>query len=374
MSKRDFYEVLEVEKNASEAELKKAYRKLAMKFHPDRNQGNKEAEAQFKEVNEAYEVLSDKQKRAAYDQFGHAGLNQGGFGAGGFSGSEYGDVGDVFGDIFDNFFTGGRSRQGQTGPRRGADLRYNLKISFKDAAFGVEKQIRVPRLETCGKCKGSGAKPGTSPQSCPLCKGSGQIRQSQGFFTLSRTCHQCHGNGQIISNPCATCHGQGKVNKVRKISVKIPAGVDDGSRLKIVNEGEAGDKGGPAGDLYVVIFVEPDKYFERRGSDVLCEVPITFAQAALGTEIEVKTLDGKAKMKIPAGTQTHTLFRLRNKGIPHLHGPGKGDLHIMITVETPTKLNDKQRNLLKEFAELSGEDTTVLGKKLFQRIKDSISG
>ena len=373
MSKQDYYELLGVQKNASEAELKKAYRKLAMKYHPDRNQGNTESEAKFKEINEAYEVLSDSSKRAVYDQFGHAGLNQGAGGAGGHGGADFGDFGDVFGDIFENFF-GGRGQGAQRGPSRGADLRYDLKIKFREAAFGIEKKIKIPRMESCDKCHGSGTKEGTSASTCPLCNGSGQVRQSQGFFSISRTCHQCHGRGQIIKNPCTDCGGLGKVKKSRQISVKIPPGVDNGSRLKVTGGGEAGDIGGHSGDLYVVLFVEPDDYFERHGSDLYCEVPISFATAALGAEIDVETLEAQVKMKIPPGTQTHTVFRLKGKGFPHLHRPGKGDQHVRVVLTTPTKLTDKQRNLLKQLAELSGEDTSSMGKKFLQKFKDAIGG
>ncbi len=372
MSKKDYYEVLGVEKNASEDEIKKAYRKLAMKYHPDRNQGNKEAEVKFKEINEAHEVLRDPKKRAAYDQFGYDGLNQG---TGSYTNADFGDLGDIFGDVFENIFTGGgRRQQAKRGPRRGADLRYNMEITFKEAAFGVKKQIKVPRLEHCDVCKGTGAKKGSAPKTCPVCQGSGQVRQSQGFFSISRTCGNCHGSGQVITNPCSKCSGKGKIRKVRKISTEIPGGVNDGSRLRVVGEGEAGDYGGPSGDLYVVIFVQADDYFERHGSDILCEVPISFAQAALGAEIEVKTLEGHVKMKIPPGTQTHTIFRLKGKGFPHLHHPGKGDQHVRVIVTTPTKLSEKQRNHIKEFAELSGEDTSTMGKTLLKRFKDAISG
>lgn len=373
MSKRDYYEVLGVSKDASEADIKKAYRKLARKYHPDVNPGDKEAEGKFKEAAEAYDVLSDSQKKARYDQFGHAGTDpQGGFGAGGFGG---GDFGGGFGDIFDMFFGGGGRRQG---PQKGDDLRYDLDISFEEAAFGLEKDIKIPRWENCDQCKGTGATPGTDAKTCPTCHGSGQVQFTQntpfGRFVQSKTCQQCHGEGKIIEKPCKQCQGRGKVRKNKKIHVKIPAGVDTGSRLRISGEGEPGAKGGPPGDLYVFIQVRKHKFFQREGNEVICEMPLSFVQAALGDEIEVPTLDGKVKLKIPEGTQTGTHFRLKGKGIPSLRGYGRGDQHVIVSILTPTKLSEKQKELLKEFAELSGETPQSGGKGFFERMKDAFTG
>lgn len=373
VSKRDYYEVLGVSKGASDDEIKKGFRKMARKYHPDVNRDNtKEAEEQFKEVNEAYEVLSNSERRAQYDQFGHAAFEGGAGGGGGFGG--FGGGGG-FNDIFDMFF-GGQSGFGgrQPGPEKGSDLRYDMEITFEQAAFGVETEIQIPRTEDCKKCNGSGAAPGTHAETCSQCKGSGQIQVAQntpfGRMVNTRTCDRCHGEGKIVQTPCKECHGQGKTRVKRKIKVKIPAGVDNGSRLRVSHEGEAGLRGGPPGDLYVYIFVKSHKLFTREGSEVICEVPISFVQATLGDEIEVPTLDGKVKLKITEGTQSGTIFRLREKGIPHLRGNGRGDQHVRVKVVTPQKLNEKQRELLQEFGKASGENINPEQKNFFKKVKD----
>ena len=347
MSKRDYYEVLGVERGASEAELKKAYRRLAMKFHPDRNPDDKDAEEKFKEVNEAYEVLSDAEKRAAYDQYGHAGVDPqmggGGFG-GGFSG---GNFGDIFGDVFGDIFGGGRSQRG--GPQRGSDLRYTMDLTLEEAVRGTTQKITIPTAVECKTCHGSGAKKGTSPVTCTTCNGVGQVRMQQGFFAVQQECPRCHGSGKMITDPCGSCHGQGRVEETKTLSVKIPAGVDTGDRIRLSGEGDLGVKGGPAGDLYVVVNVLPHDIFERDGADLYCEVPINIADAALGGELEVPTLDGRVKLKIPEGTQTGKMFRLRGKGVKPVRGHAVGDLMCRVVVETPVKLDKRQREMLEEF-------------------------
>ena len=372
MSKRDYYEVLGVSKNANEAELKKAYRKLARQYHPDVNPDNPEAEAKFKEVNEAFEVLSNKEKRAQYDQFGHAGVGNGGFPGGGFEGANFGG----FGDLFDMFFGGGFGMGGQPrGPQKGSDLRYDMEISFAEAAFGLDTEIDIPRTEECSVCHGSGAAPGTHPATCPKCHGTGQIQVQQntafGRFVNVRPCDRCQGEGKIVDTPCKECQGQGRVRKYRKIKVKIPGGVDSGSRLRISREGEAGTRGGPPGDLYVYIHVKPHEFFERHGQDIICEIPISFVQAALGAELQVPTLDGKVELKIPEGTQSGTSFRLRGHGIPHLRGSGRGDQHVRVKVITPKKLTDRQKELLAEFAKAGGEEVGTEEKGFFKKVKDA---
>lgn len=366
MSKRDYYEVLGLSKNASDDEIKKAYRSLARKYHPDVNKES-DAEQKFKEIKEAYDVLSDPQKRAHFDQFGHTDPNQGFGGFGG--GADFGG----FGDIFDMFFGGGGGRRNPNAPQKGADLQYTMQVEFKEAIFGKEIDIDIPRTETCDTCHGSGAKPGTHADTCSLCKGSGQQEVIQntpfGRVVNRRVCQQCEGQGKIIKEKCTTCRGAGKVKRNRKIHIKVPAGIDDGQQLRVAGEGEAGTKGGPPGDLYVVIRVKSHEFFEREGDDIYCEVPLTFAQAALGDEIEVPTIDGKAKMKIPAGTQTDTFFRLRGKGVPRLRGTGQGDQHVKIVVVTPTKLSESQKELLREFGKLSGEDTHDKQKGFFERMR-----
>ena len=377
-NKRDYYEVLEVDKSASDADIKKAYRKLAKQYHPDMNPGNKEAEAKFKEANEAYEVLSDSQKRAQYDQFGHAGFEQGGFG--GFEGG-FGDFGG-FGDIFETIFGGSGFGGGRTssrtrnGPQKGADLKSSADISFEEAAFGVEKELSINRMEPCEKCEGSGSKPGTKPSTCQHCNGTGQIQYKQrtpfGQFVNIKTCDVCHGEGKVITNPCDACNGKGRIRKPKKIKINIPAGIADGQTIRLEGEGEPGSKGGPAGDLFISVRVKTHAIFQRQGNDVICEMPITFVQAALGTELEVPTLDGKVKYQVPEGTQTGSVFRLKNKGIPFLRSNGRGDQYVKVQVEVPKKLNEKQKAILKEFAELSGDEVHEQRKSFFDKMKDAL--
>ena len=364
--KKDYYELLGVNRSAGEDEIKKAYRKLALQHHPDRNPGDKQAEEKFKEVSEAYSVLSDAQKRSQYDQFGHAAFGESGPFSGGFDFS--GGFEDVFGDIFGEFFGGGGSRR--RGRGRGEDLRYNLTLKFEEAAFGVEKKIKIPRHGPCETCRGTGAKAGTAPQTCPTCHGRGQVSFQQGFFSVSRTCSQCHGQGTIVKEPCATCGGAGRVRTMHTLSVKIPAGVDTGSRLKLRDEGETGPVGGVPGDLYVVIQTESHPIFVRDNLDIICDIPISFVQAALGAEIDVPTLDGKVKMKIPSGTQSGKVFRMKGKGIKDVQGLQQGDQHVRVIVETPTRLTAKQKELLKDFAELGGEEVNPLSKGFFDKVKE----
>jgi molecular chaperone DnaJ len=364
--KKDYYELLGVNRSAGEDEIKKAYRKLALQHHPDRNPGDKQAEEKFKEVSEAYSVLSDAQKRSQYDQFGHAAFGESGPFSGGFDFS--GGFEDVFGDIFGEFFGGGGGRR--RGRGRGEDLRYNLTLKFEEAAFGVEKKIKIPRHGPCETCRGTGAKAGTAPQTCLTCHGRGQVSFQQGFFSVSRTCSQCHGQGTIVKEPCATCGGAGRVRTMHTLSVKIPAGVDTGSRLKLRDEGETGPVGGVPGDLYVVIQTESHPIFVRDNLDIICDVPISFVQAALGAEIDVPTLDGKVKMKIPSGTQSGKVFRMKGKGIKDVQGLQQGDEHVRVIVETPTRLTAKQKELLKDFAELGGEEVNPLSKGFFDKVKE----
>lgn len=355
MSKRDYYEVLGVGRDASERDIKKAYKRLAMKFHPDRNPGDKEAEAKFKEVKEAYEILTDDQKKAAYDQYGHAAFEQGGMGGGGFGGGGA-DFSDIFGDVFGDIFGGGRRGGGQRQAARGSDLRYNLELSLEEAVRGVSRELRIPTLATCDVCSGSGAKKGTSATTCGTCHGAGQVQMRQGFFAVQQTCPTCHGRGKIIKDPCNKCHGDGRVEKSKTLNVKIPAGVDTGDRIRLAGEGEAGEFGAPAGDLYVQVTVREHPIFVRDGNNLYCEVPISFAKAALGGEIEVPTLDGKVNLKIPAETQTGRMFRLRGKGVKSVRSSAIGDLLCKVVLETPVNLSDKQKELLQEFeATLSGE-------------------
>lgn len=370
MSKRDYYEVLGIDKGSSPEDIKKAYRKLAMKLHPDKNPGDASAEAKFKEVSEAYEVLSSPDKKQRYDQFGHAGMNgQGGFeGFGGGAGFE-----DIFGDIFDMF--GGGSRRNR-GPQKGSDVKYETTISFEEAAFGTEQTIQFHKDETCHTCDGTGAKPGTSVKSCSECNGAGEVRFVQrtplGQIVNVRPCSKCRGTGKQVEVACGTCHGKGLERKLKKIKVKIPAGVDNGSVISLRGEGEPGQKGGPHGDLYVVIRVMPHNLFEREGYNIYCEIPITFAQATLGDELEVPTLEGKVKYKIPEGTQTGTVFRLKGRGVNHPKGYGKGDQFVKIVVEVPKKLSEKQKELLKEFAAASGEDVHEQRKSFFEKVKEAL--
>jgi molecular chaperone DnaJ len=381
VSKRDYYEVLGVSRSASDSEIKSAYRKLAMKYHPDRNPGDKTAEERFKECAEAYAVLADAEKRAAYDRFGHAGVSSAAGAGAGFDPSvfaEFGDFADILGNMFGfgDLFGGGSRRRG--GPQRGADLRYDLEISFDEAAHGAETTIQIPRQETCDTCSGSGAAPGSSPTVCAQCRGQGQVRFQQGFFTVARTCSLCRGAGRVVSKPCPTCRGTGRVSKERKITVKIPAGVDTGQQLRLQGEGEAGSAGGPPGHLYVVIHVQPHEFFRRDGVNLFCEIPVNFTTVALGGEILVPTLDGPESVKVPEGTQTGTTLRLRGKGMPDVNGRGRGDLFATVQVQTPKRLNKEQRHLLEQLAKSlpkekfeprpRGEDQDE--RNLFDRVKD----
>lgn len=383
-NKRDYYEVLGVPRGASDAEIKKAYRKLAKQYHPDVNPGDKAAEAKFKEINEAYEVLSDPQKRAKYDQFGHAGVDSNGFGGfgegfggfgGGFGDFDFGGIGD----IFESFFGGtgfGKSTRSKTAPQKGSDLKYSLEISFEEAAFGVEKEISVNRMETCSNCHGTGARPGTEPVTCKHCNGTGQVQYKQstpfGQFVNIRTCDVCRGEGKVITSPCGVCNGKGRVRKNVKIRVNVPAGIDDGQTISLRGEGEPGIRGGPPGDLFISIRVRPHPIFQRQGADVICEIPITFVQGALGAELEVPTLDGKVKYTIPEGTQTGTVFRLKGKGIPFLRGNGRGDQYVKVNIEVPRKLNEKQKAILREFAAASGDEIYEQRKGFFDKMRDAL--
>ncbi|NYV64535.1 molecular chaperone DnaJ [Bacillus sp. Gen3] len=374
MSKRDYYEVLGLEKNASKEEIKKAYRKLSKKYHPDINK-EAGADEKFKEVKEAYEVLSDDQKRDQYDRFGHTDPNQG---FGGFGNGDFGGFGG-FEDIFSTFFGGGSSRRRDpNAPRQGADLQYTMSLEFEEAVFGKETVIEIPREENCDTCHGTGAKPGTKPETCSHCHGSGQLNTEQntpfGKIVNRRVCNYCNGTGKMIKDKCKTCGGTGKVKKRRKINVKIPAGVDDGQQLRVSGQGEPGINGGPAGDLYIVFHVKEHEFFERDGDDIYCEVPLTFSQAALGDEIEVPTLHGKVKLKVPSGTQTGTKFRLRGKGVPNVRGYGVGDQHIHVKVVTPTKLTEKQKQLLREFSEISGTIPDEHNESFFDKMKRAFKG
>ena len=351
MSKKDYYETLGVARNASDAELKKAYRKLAMKYHPDRNPDDKEAETKFKEVKEAHDILSDPQKRAAYDQFGHAGVDPSmgaGAGAGGFGGgASFSDIfGDVFGDIF-----GGAGGRGGSHAYRGADLRYTLDLSLEEAVKGTEVRIRVPAAEACDTCGGSGAKKGTSASTCQTCGGHGQVRMQQGFFSVQQTCPNCRGSGQVITDPCPNCHGSGRVQKTKTLSVKVPAGVDSGDQIRLAGEGEAGEHGGPSGDLYVQVKLKPHDIFRREEDDLYCEMPVSIATAALGGELVVPTLDGRASIKVPEGTQSEKLFRLKGKGVRNVRTGRVGDLYCRVSVETPVNLTDEQETLIRQLEE-----------------------
>lgn len=351
MAKRDYYEVLGISRDADESEIKKAYRKLAMKYHPDRNAGDAKAEEKFKEAKEAYEILSDASKRTAYDQYGHAGVDTSAAGAGHAQG-----FGDAFGDIFGDIF--GMRGGGRSNIHRGADLRYNLEITLEQAARGSETKIRIPTMVTCNTCNGSGAKPGTSPKTCSTCDGHGQVRMQQGFFSIQQTCPKCHGTGKMITSPCVDCHGVGRIKQHKTLNVKIPVGVDDGDRIRLSGEGEAGVNGGPPGDLYVVIQLSSHSVFQREGNDLHCEIPISFATAALGGEIEVPTLEGHAKIKISAETQTGKIFRLRGKGIKGVRSHSAGDLLCHVSIETPVNLTARQKELLQELEDISQKDNS----------------
>jgi molecular chaperone DnaJ len=370
-SKADYYETLGVARVAGEDEIKKAYRRLAVQFHPDRNPGDKQAEERFKEINEAYQVLSDSEKRIQYDRFGHAAF-QGGQGAGGFGGFDFTQgFEEVFSDIFGDFFGTGRGRS-RARTRRGDDLRYDMEIEFEEAARGVEKVVRIQRMAQCESCNGTRTRSGGNGQrTCPNCRGTGQVRTQQGFFSIATTCSQCRGEGQIISDPCAKCQGQGRLRKAQSLSVRIPPGVDNGSRLKLRGEGEAGVGGGPPGDLYVVVHVREHAIFARQDNDIVVEVPISFPQAALGAEIDVPTLEGKVKLKIPGGTQSGKVFRLKGKGFVDLHGYGTGDELVKVSVETPRRMSARQRELLEEFSKIAGEEAThPLSKGFVDKIRE----
>jgi len=373
VTKTDYYELLGVERGANDQEIKTAYRKLAMQFHPDRNPDNPAAEAKFKECSEAYSVLSDGEKRAAYDRYGHAAFQGGGGGGGnpfqgggGFGGQ---DVGDIFGDIFGEMFNMGGARKSSR-VQRGRDLRYDMSLEFEQAVFGVEKEITIRRAETCEDCKGTGAAKGKQPTTCPQCKGAGQVRFQQGFFSVARTCSQCSGTGTLIMDPCKTCSGQTTVQHEHKLLVKVPAGVEQDTRIRYQGEGESGRYGGPAGDLYVVLSVQKHKFFERDGDDLHCVMPISFPQAALGTELELETLEGAESIKVPEGTQSGKEFRLRGMGVPHLNERGKGDLIIEIRVATPTKLTKQQKELMKQLSETMVVENAPHSRGLFGKMKD----
>jgi molecular chaperone DnaJ len=372
--KRDYYEVLGLNKDASEEEIKKAYRKLAMKHHPDRNPDSKDGEEKFKEAKEAYEVLTEPEKRRAYDAYGHAGVNPQ-MGAG--PGQEgFGGFAEAFGDIFSDIFGGGQGR-GRASVFRGADLRFNLEVSLEQAARGTETKIRIPTMETCETCKGSGAKPGTHPKTCDTCHGSGTVRLSQGFFSIQQTCPTCHGTGKMVTDPCAGCRGAGRLKKHKTLAVKIPAGVDEGDRIRLSGEGEAGVNGGPPGDLYVVMHLKPHGVFQRDGDDLHCEMPISFTQAALGGEIEIPTLDGSAKIKVPPETQTGQVFRLRGKGIKGVRSTYPGDLLCEVVVETPVRLTDRQKELLRELEEINAKDANrhnPRAKSFMEKVREFFAG
>ena len=378
MAKRDYYEVLGIERTAGEDELKKAYRKMAVKYHPDKNPGDKTAEEKFKELGEAYEVLTDPQKRAAYDQYGHAAFDQRSRGFGGRAGGFH-DPFDIFrevfggggggGSIFEDLFGGGE-RSDPTGPQRGSDLRYDMEINFIEAALGCEKEITLTKPETCENCHGTGAEPGSGHRACATCGGRGQVVTSRGIFSIAQTCPRCGGAGRVIEKPCRTCQGAGRRERVSKVKLKIPAGVDNGARLRSSQNGEGGLRGGTPGDLYVVLHVKAHDIFQRDGDDLVCDVPVSFVQAALGAEVEVPTLMGKAQIRIPPGTQSGTVFRLKGKGVKNVQGYGHGDLHVRVNVEVPAHLNAAQRAKLMEFAGLCDESVNPIGKSFLERAKD----
>ncbi|MDB6032684.1 MAG: dnaJ [Verrucomicrobiales bacterium] len=374
MAKRDYYEILLVERTATDEEIKKSYRKLAIKFHPDKNPGDKEAEEKFKELSEAYEVLSDAQKRAAYDQYGHGAFDpraRARSGGGGFH-----DPFDIFreafgsgGNIFDEFF-GGAQRADPNGPQRGSDLRYDMQITFEDAVLGTEKEITINKLDQCEQCHGSGREADSKVKTCPTCQGRGQVVTARGIFSIAQTCSRCAGTGRIIENPCKVCRGAGRRERSTKITLRIPAGVDTGARLRSTGNGEAGVRGGPPGDLYVVLHAKPNEIFQREGDDLICEVPISFVQAALGSDIEVPTLKARETIKIHPGTQTGTVFRLKGKGVKNVQGYGHGDLHVRVVVEVPSKLNPAQKAKLQEFAELCDANVNPISHGFFEKAKN----
>lgn len=381
-TKRDYYEALGIERSASAEDIKKAYRKMAVKYHPDKNPGDKQAEENFKEIGEAYEALADPQKRAAYDQYGHAAFDRragGGFSRGG--GGGFHDPFEIFrevfsgggggsGSIFEDLFGGGQRSSDPTGPQRGSDLRYDMEITFEEAVKGTEKEIALTKLETCDNCHGSGAESGSGRKNCPTCHGRGQVVSSRGIFSIAQTCPRCKGAGQIIEKPCRVCNGEGRRERATKVKLRIPPGVDTGARLRSSGNGEGGLRGGPPGDLYVVLHVKEHDIFQREGDDLLCEVPINFADAALGGEIEVPTLTEPAQIRIPAGTQNGTVFRLKGRGVKNVQGYGHGDLHVRVTVEVPTKLNTAQKEKLKEFADLCDLSVSPMRESFFERAKN----
>lgn len=375
MSKADYYETLGISRGVDEKELKSAFRKKAMQFHPDRNPGDKGAEQRFKDINEAYEILKDPQKRAAYDQFGHAAFENGGMGNGGFGGAGMGAGGfsDIFEDIFGEMM-GGRGRR-SGGRDRGADLRYNMEVSLEDAYHGKTAEISVPTAITCETCSGSGAKPGSQPKQCATCAGSGRVRAASGFFSIERTCPACQGRGEVISDPCSDCHGQGRVTRERNLTVNIPAGIEDGVRIRLAGEGEAGARGGPAGDLYIFLTIKPHEFFQREGSDLFCRIPVSMTTAALGGRFEVTTLDGsRTRVNVPEGTQTGKQFRLKNKGMPVMRSSAVGDLYIQVATETPQNLTKRQRELLEEFDQISSEKNNPESHGFFSRMKNFLDG
>ena len=374
--KRDYYEVLSVTKDAEKSVIKKAYRRLAVEYHPDKNPDDPEAEEKFKELGEAYEALMDDDKRAAYDRFGHAAFENGGMGGGG---GGFHDAADIFrsvfggggggGSIFDDLFGGGGRSRDSSGRQRGADLRYDLQISLEEAAAGIEKELELEKAEVCDKCDGKGSASSSGTKTCDMCGGHGQVISSRGFFQVQQTCPTCNGSGQIIKDPCKKCDGEGRANKSSRIKIRIPAGIDGGTRLRTSGNGEAGVRGGPPGDLFVVVHIREDEVFEREGQDLLCEVPLSFSTAALGGELDVPTLEGRANIKIPPGTQNNTVFRLRDKGVTHLNSSRKGDLHIRVQIEVPTKLNSEQKEKLNEFAESIGEKNSPIHESFFEKAK-----
>lgn len=368
-AKRDYYEILGVARSASEQEIKSSYRKLAMQYHPDRNPGNPEAEDKFKEASEAYSVLIDSDKRARYDQFGHAGVGNGGFG--GFDPSNFTDFSDIFGDLVSDFFgVNVNSGRGRTRAQKGGDTRADLNLTFEEAAFGKKTEIKARRYESCEHCKGSGAAPGKGPVTCSTCAGRGQVRYQQNFFSVARTCPACGGMGRVISDPCTKCKGEGRQAREHIIQITVPAGVEDGTRMRYQEQGDAGVNGGPPGDLYVVLHVKAHAFFEREGKDLFCSIPLSFSQAALGTEITIPVLDGEYKLKIPEGTQSGTVLRVRGKGVPSIRGGGKGDLHVQVRVQTPTKLTKHQRELLAELGGTSAIDNKPEPRSLFEKVKE----